>query len=439
MPKLPARYFVRPDRCFGDGNRLFDGGELGVRFGRFYGWAIVAMTAAAMMFIYGVRHSFSIFFPSILDEYGWARGDTALMLSLNVLVYGCAAPFAGLLADRWRPKKTMVIGVLVLGASIAACAFASRLLHFYFLFGLFVPLGMALAGWPLLAPALANWFIRKRGLAIGLSQAGLGLSFAYGIFVRYAIDWLGWREAYVVVGLSLVLILVPLYALVFVFRPEQKGLRAYGAEEPLPAHNPDSTAAAREPTRTVLKNHRLWLLAASNLFYWGLGTYTVLGHQIKFVEDCGLSGIFAASIFGLFGVFMFVGQLCSSISDRIGREAVAAAANALAVAGLLALVSFTPEAGLWRLYLYATCFGLGAGLFTPTIFAGAADIFYGRSLGTVGGVILMGMGAGAAFGPWMGGFLHDISGSYRIAFSLCLSFFVAACLSFTLAAPRKGP
>ncbi len=397
------------------------------------------MTAAAMMLIYGVRHSFSIFFPSILDEYGWARGDTALMLSLNVLVYGCAATFAGVLADRWQPKKTMVIGVLVLGASISACAVASRLLHFYFLFGLCVPVGMALAGWPLLAPALSNWFMQKRGLAIGLSQAGLGLSFAYGIFVRYAINWLGWRPAYVIVGVSLVFILVPLYAVFFVFRPEQKGLSAYGAKAPLPAQNPGITAPPGEPTRVVLKNRRLWLLAASNLFYWGLGTYTVLGHQIKFVEDFGLSGIFAASIFSLFGICMFLGQLCSSVSDWIGREAVVAAANALAVAGLLALLSFTPESGVWRLYAYAISFGLGAGLFTPTIFAGAADIFYGRSLGTVGGVILMGMGAGAAFGPWLGGFLYDVSGSYRIAFSLCLSFFVVSLLAFTLAAPRKGP
>jgi MFS family permease len=410
-----------------------------LRFGKFYGWTIVAMTAAAMMLIYGVRHSFSIFFPSILEEYGWARGDTALMLSLNVLLYGCAAPFAGILADRWHPKKTMVIGVLVLGASISACAFATRLLHFYFLFGLCVPVGMALCGWPLLAPALANWFMQNRGLAIGLSQAGLGLSFAYGIFVRYTIDWLGWRPAYVVVGVSLILILMPLYLVFFVFRPEERGLRAHGAKEPLQPRPPGAATPPREPTRVVLKNPRLWLLAASNFFYWGLGTYTVLGHQIKFVEDFGLSGIFAASIFGLFGIFMFCGQLCSSVSDRTGREAVAAAANALAAAGLLALLSFTPESGVWRLYAYAVCFGLGAGLFTPTIFAGAVDIFYGRSLGTVGGVILLGMGAGAAFGPWLGGFLHDVSGSYRIAFYLCLGFFTLSLLAFILAAPRKGP
>jgi MFS family permease len=403
----------------------------------FFGWAIVAITSVAMMLIYGVRHSFSIFFPSILDEYGWARGETALMFSLNILMYGCTAPLAGILADRWKPRRTMVIGVLLLGASISACAFAQSLIQFYFLFGLCVPVGMALCGWPLLGPALANWFIKKRGLALGLSQAGLGLSFVYGIFVRFTINWFGWRPAYVVVGVTLVLLLLPLYVLVFVFKPEEKGLRAYGAKEP--ANRLDIKAPLKEPTLAVIKNHRVWLLALSNLFYWGLGNYTVLGHQIKFVEDFGFSGIFAASVFGLFGVFMFFGQLCSTLSDLIGREAIVTVANALAVLGLVALLCVSPGSGVWLLYVYAISFGLASGLFTPTIFAGAADIFYGRSLGTVGGLILMGMGVGAAFGPWLGGLIYDALGSYKFAFIMCMASFVMSCLSFILAAPRKGP
>lgn len=405
----------------------------------YFGWVIVAITSAALMLIYGVRHSFSIFFPSLLDEYGWARGETALMLSLNIFVYGIAASFAGILADRWKPKRTMVIGVLILGVSISACALANKLFHFYFLFGLCVPVGMALCGWPLIGPALANWFVKKRGLALGLSQAGLGLSFLYGTFVKFIINWLGWRQAYVLVGVTLVLVLVPLYVLFFVFKPEQKGLYAYGAKKHSMVNDLNIIAPLKAPTFDVLKNRRLWLLALSNLFFWGLGTYTVLGHQIQFVEDNGFSTIFAASIFGLFGVFMFLGQLCSPFSDLIGREAVVTIANSLAVLGLVALLCVSPESGVWLLYVYSISFGLAAGLFSPTIFAGAADIFYGSSLGTVGGIILMGMGVGAAFGPWLGGLIYDVLGSYRIAFVLCLVFFVMSFLSFILAAPRKGP
>ena len=77
----------------------------------FYGWAIVGITIVGMMLIYGIRHSFAVFFPSILDEFGWSRGSTAFMLSLNLLIYGFVAPVAGSLGDRWcrrhLPRKTL--------------------------------------------------------------------------------------------------------------------------------------------------------------------------------------------------------------------------------------------------------------------------------------------------------------------------------------------
>jgi sugar phosphate permease len=125
-----------------------------------------------MTFIYGIRHSFSVFFSPFLDEFRWSRGDTAMMMSLNVLTYGLVAPIAGGLADRWRPRVLIFIGVMILGISTAACAFANRLWHFYFLFGFLMSAGTAFSGWPVFAPALMNWFMRKRSLVLGLAQIG---------------------------------------------------------------------------------------------------------------------------------------------------------------------------------------------------------------------------------------------------------------------------
>jgi len=153
-----------------------------------------------MILIYGIRHSFSIFFPSILNEFGWGRGSTAIMLSLNILIYGFFAPLAGSLGDRWKPRRIMPIGVAILGLATASCAFANELWHFYLLFGVLMPMGSAFSGWPLLAPALANWFAKRRGLAIGLGQMGGGLSFAYGMFAEFTISQLGWRYAFFVLA-----------------------------------------------------------------------------------------------------------------------------------------------------------------------------------------------------------------------------------------------
>jgi len=78
----------------------------------FYGWVIVAIAAVTMIPVYGSRHSFSVFFPSILDEFGWSRAGTAGMYSLNILVYGMVAPIAGGFGARWDPKRVMVLGAV---------------------------------------------------------------------------------------------------------------------------------------------------------------------------------------------------------------------------------------------------------------------------------------------------------------------------------------
>ena len=154
----------------------------------FYGWVIVGISAVTLMLAAGVRHTFSVFFPPILDEFGWSRSDTSTILSLHLFIFGVIAPFAGNLADRWQPKRLMHIGVIIIGVATASCSFAYKLWHFYLLFGLLTPIGMSFCNLPLLLPALSNWFYRRLGLAIGLSQIGGGLSFVYAIFAQWVIS-----------------------------------------------------------------------------------------------------------------------------------------------------------------------------------------------------------------------------------------------------------
>lgn len=144
----------------------------------FYGWYLVGVMIIAMMLIYGIRNSFSVFFAPVLDDFGWYRGTTAIMLSLNILVYGLAAPVAGILVDRWKPRTVVVMGIFVLALATAANFYAGKLWHFYLLFGVLAPIGTAFCGSPAFNPTLINWFGKKRGLAVGLGQIGGGLSFA---------------------------------------------------------------------------------------------------------------------------------------------------------------------------------------------------------------------------------------------------------------------
>jgi len=411
----------------------------------FYGWIIVGITVVNMTLIYGIRHSFSVFFPPILDEFGWARGSTALMMSLNILIYGFSAPVAGTLGDRWKPRRIMPIGVAVLGVATASCAFANQLWHFYVLFGVLAPIGTAFSGYPLLGPAVANWFAKRRGLAMGLGQMGGGLSFVYGIFAEFTISQLGWRYAYVVLAGILVVVLSPLYLLFFHYRPEDRNVRPYGAAELSAVETQKSTTAAirnrlsRDWTLgQAMGTYQLWLLVLSQSLYWGLGTYLVLAHQVKFTGDVGYSSMFSASVFGLFGIFFAGGQASAFISDWIGREKTITLATILSIGALVALLSVKDSSQPLLLYVYATCFGYGTGLFSPTLVAGTADIFHGRHFGGIAALLLTGMGVAAFIGPWLGGYIYDISGSYSSAFILCMVCFGLACIAVWIAAPRNA-
>lgn len=411
----------------------------------FYGWIIVGIGVIGMILIYGIRHSFAVFFSPILEEFGWSRGNISIMLSLNIFIYGFLAPLAGILADRWRARVVMPLGIMILAVATAGCSWARELRHFYFLFGVLMPLGSAFSGWPIIAPALMNWFVRRRGLVLGIGQMGGGLSFVYSIFVEFVILKYGWRFSFLVLAAILVLLLLPLYLVFFYYRPQDKGLMPYGAtpggipRDPAPKVSTKKISPIHDWTvGQILRTSQLWLLVLSYALHWGIGGYLVLAHQVRFTKDAGYTSIFSVSIFALFGMTLFLGQLCGFLSDRMGRERAGTLAAFLSIIALIALVSVRDNSQPWLLYVYAICFGYGGGLFTPTIFAGSADIFYGRYFGFVAGLLLTGMGVGGVFGPWLGGYLYDLTGSYVPAFILCMICFASSCVIFWIAAPRKA-
>jgi len=169
-----------------------------------------------------------------------------------------------------------------------------------------------------------------------------------------------------------------------------------------------------------------------------MAAYLVLAHQVRFAIDVGYSSLFAASVFALFGAFMVVGLLLGFLSDWIGREWTATIANLLAIGAIIALLFVNDTSQPWLLYIYAVCLGLGSGLFSPTITAGEADLFHGKSFGAIAGLSLTGVGVGAVMGPWLGGWIYDVTGSYLPAFFFCIACFVLSLVTFWIAAPRNA-
>jgi len=404
---------------------------------------ILAVSFLVMLLAYGVRHSFPVFFPFILDEYGWTRGDTALMFSLHLFVYGICAPIAGSLVSKLPAKALLLFGIVVLGLAAAACSYATRLWHFYILFGALAPVGLACAGSPILNPTIMNWFAERRGMALGLAQTGGGLSFVFVFLMEFIIEDFGWRTAYVIMGLLTVAVLVPVVLLAYTFSPEERGLRAIGSNGKgsgtgnAPSADPDQTNRELWTRASGLRSRPLWLLFVSNMLFWGTGCYLILAHQVKFAIDAGYSPAVAASTTAAFGIFMVIGQASSFISDYIGREATIFVASVFTFVAAVILIFLEPGSGLLPLYSFSVLFGIGAGLFAVCVFVGVADIFFGRNFGLFCGIVTGGMGFGGAFGPWLGGVLFDVSGSYHYSFLFAALSFLISFVCFFLAAPRR--
>lgn len=277
---------------------------------------------------------------------------------------------------------------------------------------------------------------------MGIGQAGGGFSFAYAIFAEYLISELGWRHAYFTNGGILIMVLLPLVLLFYFYHPKDKGLEPYGGastdSEASPISKSEPEANMDWTLKYAIKTYQLWLMVFSMLFFWGIGSYMILGHQVKLAEDAGYSGMFAASIFALYGIIMVLGQLASAVSDWIGRELTVYFAFVLSIIALLALLLVKDANSPWLLYVYAICFGFGGGLYSPTVFVGAADIYHGRCFGAISGLILAGLGVGGVLGPWIGGLIYDVWGSYDFAIYSSIASFILALITFLLATPRKA-
>lgn len=412
----------------------------------FYGWVILAICFFTVVAGYVCRNTFSVFYPAIVNEFGWTRGNTALIYSINVLVYGLVAPFAGGLADRFRPRYVLAAGAVLTGVGMALCSLATAQLQFYLLYGVLAAIGFSVAGWVPVATLLTNWFVRRRALVFGVLGAGFGLSLIAAYTTQYVILSLGWRTAYLLIGVFVAVVIPPACVLFIRRTPADKGLFPDGMSaaeaEVRPTYAVDGRPALVAPTTEwtlslALRARQFWLL----FFIWvctmGLVEQTVISQQVYFYLDAGYSPLTAATFFGAFGVCLAIGNLFGSLSDRHGRERFSYPAFALCLAftGVLFLMkdSSTP----WLPPLFAVGFGISFGVLTCVLNATVADIFHGRHYGRIAGVITLGFAIGGSVSPWLAGYLYDYSGSHMAAYVLVVVALVASFFMYMRVTPPK--
>jgi MFS family permease len=413
----------------------------------FYGWYIALVGTTAYALGYGARFSFSVIFPSLLEEFKWSRDLTATMFSVHLLIYGIAAPITGFLVDRTGPRKTMVLGAILLSLGLILSRWGNQLWYFWITFGLISGAGLCMIGAVPFTTVLRNWFEKKRGLALSLLFLGSGGAFGCYPAVAWLIDTIGWRDTYLIEGLVVGGVMIPLVLFVVRYHPRDMGLFRDG----LPETKEGRTSSGKGTLRVVdpawaavdwtlskaVRTSRFWLICLTTFSLWGINQNILLAHQVAFAIDMGFSKLYAASVLSLFGLTYAIGSLGSLISDRIGREVTVTLATAIGISGMIVLMFIRDASQPWMLYYFSISLGVSNGLCSPTIAAALTDIFQGPRVGPIVGAVWFAFAVGGTIGPWLGGWLFERTGDYFLAFLVATVLFAVACAALWLAAPRK--
>ena len=407
---------------------LARGREDETRSGR---WAVVGVSTAVNALAWAPRSTFALFYVAMLEEFGWGRGPTALGYSLSWLGFVVFAPVAGWLSDRWGARRVVSGGGVILGMALALTGQVTSLTQYYVCFGLLGAAGIA----AMLIPSttiVTRWFVRSRGTAMGVLSTGPGSAVAFYPLNAWLISILGWRMALVAFG-SLVAVATVALALLYREPPASDGRRAGGADD-----RSKPGAPLDEETwslRRALGSFRLWstfVMTALGV----IGFQIMSTHQVAHALDRNVPQPTVVGVFALGAGCMMAGNVLGGwLSDRVGRGSVFVVGTVVAILGIFCLALISGPQDLALLLLYAVS-GFGFGMRIAQLSTIPADAFGGPHLGAILGVVQAGGGLGGAIGPFLGGWLFDVTGSYRLAFlAACVAIAGSAVAAWFAARP----
>lgn len=376
----------------------------------FYGWVIVSVGALAGAATMGVVQVFAVFLPALERDLGAGRATLSLAFSLHMLVYGASSVLTGALADRCGTKVLMAAGGLFFAVGLGLAARTEAAWSLALAFGGVAALGLGALMGPL-QYLTARWFDRRKGLALGILLAGPGLGTMVASPLAAAlIHWQGWRVTFVLLGLGaagLILATCPL----LVESPQACGLRPDGAaaatgEDPGAGPSPWTSA-------TAMRTRAFWTLVGT--FFACCGSHSgPLVHVAAHATDVGVSPAWAAGMLSAFGSSIFVGRLgLGAVADRIGGRPTLIGALAVQTVLVGALSGLTHP---WALIAFAVLFGVAyGGVFAqyPVILR---EYFGATRVGAAYGTAVFIGAVGMAFGPFLTGLIHDVTGTYRVPF-----------------------
>ncbi|MFC1893489.1 MFS transporter [Chloroflexota bacterium] len=388
-----------------------------------YGWIIVAACTVLLTMQCAIMYSFGVFFKPLIADFGSSRAAISGVYSAFMLTNGAFAIPVGWLADRFGPAKVTAVSGLIAGLGLVLSSNVNSLWQLYLTYGILVGIGLC-SGFPVATGTTARWFVKHRGLALGIVSAGTGLGTLVGLPVaEHLIAVFGWARAYFFLGLAAWVVMI-VGALFLRRDPEAMGLRPYGVEDMLTEPDSNPNERIRDipfETSTTLsgaaRTRPLWILILI-YFLFSISLQMIIVHLINYATDLGTAPFIAATLLSTVGMGSIAGRLVmGSVSDRIGSN------NALILCCIILATSvlwLIFARALWMFYLFAIVFGFAYGGEVPQIPALIGRFFGLRAVAALVGTVILSIAMGGALGSWMGGQIFDVTHSYLLAFTVAV-------------------
>ena len=375
--------------------------------------AVLICSGIILTLSLGTRHTFGLYLPPMTLDLGWSRQTFAIALAIQNLVYGFGSPLAGIIADKYGAPRALVAGTLLYALGMVLMAFAKTGWDFSLSAGLLVGIGLSSSGFSVIFGVVGRAFPpEKRTLALGI--AGSAGSFGQFLMLPYGqtlINHMGWSNALLICAVTVMLILPLSTALV-----EDKKAQAAGS------HKQSIPEALREAF-----GHSGFVLLSSGYFVCGFQIMFISVHFPAYMIDQRMTpetGMTALALIGLFNIFGT--YLWGWLGNRYTKKYVLSALyfTRAVVVTIFILSPVTPLA----VYVFAATIGF-LWLGTVPVTSGLiAQVFGVKYLATLTGIAFLFHQLGSFLGVWIGAYLFDTTGSYRLMWLLTIALGIMAAL-----------
>lgn len=401
-------------------------------------WWVAGVSCLAIMAAGAFTTMSGLLVDPLHTEFDWSRGSIGIAVSVNMVLYGLAAPFAAALMDRVGIRRVVASALLLIAVGAALTTVMTSPWQLLLFWGLLVGLGCGSVTMVFAATVANRWFTARRGLVTGLLTAASVLGqFSFLPLLSSIIDHYEWRPAIVTIALA-ALIVVPLVWLVLRDHPADVGLAAFGASQftPKPAPVPDAARRTIRVLRTSVKTVPFWLLAGTFAICGASTNGIMWSHFTPAAHDHGMPMTAASSLLALIGIFNVAGTVSSGwLTDRVDPRWLLGIYFAFRGVSLSVLPLLLTSRIDIPLIAFVIVFGiLDVATVPPTI--ALCREHYGKDGAIVFGWVNASHQIGAGLMAFLGGVARDAFGSYTVVWissaALCE---VAALVALTIRRP----